>query len=182
MRAICVDMSSRVEELSHIDLSRVAVCFSQARKPVAHGLQATLTPMRFEGGDLTTRRDGRRYTVQRLFDPSGDELLYILSFYLPRYLELDWQEKLSTITHELWHISPRFDGDLRRFAGRCYAHGHSQDAFDATADRLAERWLSLDPPDSLYAFLHLDFGQLVKQYGGVHGQMIATPRLIPLAG
>lgn len=181
MRAVCADMVDRVEELAHIDLPRVAISFSQTRKRVAHGLWATLTPMRFEGGQLTTDRGGRRYTVQQLFDGNGTELLYILSFYMPRYSDLSLQEKISTIVHELWHISPNFDGDLRRFAGRCYAHGHSQKQFDATADRLALRWLALDPPESLIGFLRLNFRQLTKQHGRIHGQKISTPKLIPLA-
>jgi hypothetical protein len=138
--------------------------------------------MRFEGGHLTTIRNGCRYTAERLFDEGGTELLYILSFYLPRFFNLDLQEKLATIVHELWHISPRFDGDLRRFAGRCYAHGRSQKQFDAMADRLARRWLSLSPPETSVGFLRLNFRQLAAQHGRVFGQKIPTPKLIPLAG
>jgi len=181
MRVVCADMVDQLEELAHIDLDRVAIGFSQARKRVLHGLQATLTPMRFEGGHLTTNRNGRRYTAQRLIDEGGTELLYILSFYLPRFSNLDLQEKLSTIVHELWHISPRFDGDLRRFAGRCYAHGRSQKEFDTMADRLALRWLSLGPPETLVGFLRLNFRQLAAQHGHVFGQKIPTPKLISLA-
>jgi len=182
MCRVCTDMIARLPELSHVDLSRMAVCFSQARKPVAHGLQATLTPMRFERGRLTTRRYGRKYTVQRLFDDAHREMLYILSFYLPRFLDLDLDEQLSTIVHELWHISPNFDGDLRRFDGRCYVHGRSQRQFDAQADRLARRWLACGPPEEVYGFLRLSFEQLVRRYGSVFGQKVTTPKLLPLAG
>ena len=82
--------------------------------------------------------------------------------------------------HELWHIGPDFDGDLRRFAGRYYAHGSSQDDFDATARRLAQQWLSASPPENLYDFLHCSFAELVEEFGGVCGQRIRTPKLIPL--
>lgn len=182
MRNLCADLVQRVSELRHIDLQRVAVCFAQARKPVSHGLQATLTPMRFERGSLTTKRGGRRYSVQRLFDSEGRELLYILTFYLPRFQDQPFDEKLSTVIHELWHISPNFEGDLRRHAGRCYVHGRSQEAYDANADRLAKKWLSLGPPLKAYAFLKLSFRELTDQYGRVYGQKVATPKLIPLAG
>ena len=41
------------------------------------------------------------------------------------------RERLLTLVHELYHISPRCDGDLRRFKGRNHAHGHSRKAYDA---------------------------------------------------
>ena len=49
LRSICVDMTQRVPLLAHIDMTRVAVGYCQARKDVSHGLQASLTPLRFAG-------------------------------------------------------------------------------------------------------------------------------------
>jgi hypothetical protein len=181
MHAVCADMVSRLPELRHIDLARVAVTFSQARKRVRHGLFATLTPMRFEGGALSGQRHRRRYTVQRVYDDRGTEMLYILAFYLPRFMDVPFQEKLATILHELWHISPDFNGDIRRHPGRCYAHTHSQKEYDQAMQRLAQRWLDRAPPAELYSFLRLRFNQLHKQHGGVHGLRIAHPKLIPLS-
>ena len=159
-----------------------AISFSQTRKTASHGLYASLTPMRFERGSLVTRRaGGQALTVERLFDPSGHEILYIISFYLPRFLNEPLSEKLSTTLHELWHISPRFDGDLRRYRGRCYAHGPSQAAYAATIERLLKKWRSLSPPKHLYAFLRDDFRSLVRRHGQVVGQKIRTPKLIPVA-
>ena len=85
-------MASRLPELAHVDVSRVAFAFCQTRKRVQHGLQASLTPMRFEGGAKTGQRYGRTYGVQPLLDEHGREMLYILSFYLPRFLETDFRE------------------------------------------------------------------------------------------
>jgi len=180
MRRLCVDIAARLPELRHIDFRRVAVSFCQARKAVAHGLYASVTPMRFEDGRMHVTRRGRTWTVQRLFDASGAELLYVLSFYLPRFQDAPLSEKLNTILHELWHFSPHFNGDLRRFAGRCYAHSGSQDAFDRHAARLADRWLAERPPESLYQFLRVDFRQLRQQHGTVFGTKIPTPKLIPV--
>ncbi len=56
MSRLCVDVTDRLDEFSHIDMSRVAVTFAQARRRVLHGLQAKLTPLRFEGGATTTHR------------------------------------------------------------------------------------------------------------------------------
>jgi hypothetical protein len=179
IRAVCADMIARLPELAHIDLPRVAISFSQARKNVGHGLQATLTPMRFEEGRLWTLRRGQRYTAQRLFDDQGGEYLYILSFYLPRFLNHSLDEKLTTILHELWHIGPNFDGDLRRHEGRCYVHTSSEREYDAAMARLANKWLSFDPPAEVYGFLQLSFSELQRQFGKVYGTKIPNPRLIP---
>ncbi|MEX0678324.1 MAG: hypothetical protein WD063_14680 [Pirellulales bacterium] len=178
MRTLCADLSSRLLELSHVDTRRVAIRFCQARQSTRHGLYASLTPLRFEGGKLVTRRRGRTWTVERLYDDAGREMLYLLSFYLPRFLERPFEEKLSTVVHELWHIGPAFDGDLRRHAGRFYAHGHSQKQYDARAHELAAQWLSLDPPPEAYEFLRCDFGELGRRHGRIVGQKIRTPKLI----
>ena len=180
IRLVAQDMVSRVDELAHIDLSRVAISFAQARKRVPYGMQASLTPMRFKGGSLTTERHGRRWTVQRLAADDGTEMLYILTLYLPRYLDLAFEEKLATLMHELWHIGPDFDGDLRRHAGRCYAHSSSQSAYDAEVDRVVARWRSLGPPEHILEFLRLDFDQLQRLHGRIYGNRVATPKLIPV--
>ncbi|MDX1947105.1 MAG: putative metallopeptidase [Pirellulaceae bacterium] len=182
MRAICADMIGRLPELAHIDLARVAVCFCQARKRVSHGLFASLLPLRFAGGSETTIRRGRTYTVQRLLGPAGDEYLYVLSFYLPRFMDLDFREKLITIVHELWHISPNFDGDIRRHAGRCFAHTGSQKEYDAHMDVLAQRWLSCQPPEVLWSFLVGSFDDLARRHQRIVGLKVPRPKLLPVTG
>ncbi|MDH3716505.1 MAG: hypothetical protein OES79_00160 [Planctomycetota bacterium] len=180
IRAVCHDMVRRLPQLQHIDLRRVAISFSQARKSVAHGLQAALTPMRFEGGRSYTVRRGRRLGVQQIVDTDGNEMLYLLSFYLPRFMNQAFEEKLVTVLHELWHISPHFDGDLRRLPGRCYVHSHSEQEYDAAMAQLARQWLALHPPPELYAFLRKTFVDLQHEHGQVFGTRIAAPKLIPL--
>jgi len=178
MRRLCEDITDRLAELRHVDLSRVAISFSQTRNKTLYGLHASLTPLRFAGGATEVVRRGQRWTVQRLYSPSGREMLYILTFYLPRFFELDFDEKLATILHELWHISPEFNGDVRRYQGRCYAHSRGGN-HDRQAERLARQWLMQRPPESLHAFLRLDFRQLQQQYGLVVGSRVYSPKLLP---
>ena len=178
MRELCEDLVARLPELSYIDLSRVALSFTQARKRVNHGIFATTTPMRFENGALTGVRRGRKYSVQRLYDPQGVEMLYIISFYLPRFMDMGFREKLITIVHELWHISPNFDGDLRRHEGRCYAHTYSQKEYDAEMGCMVDRWLDLCPPPTIYEYLHENFDSLEQRHGGIFGVKIPHPKLI----
>ena len=144
-----------------------------------HGVFATLTPLRFEGGRRERTVRGRTVRIAPLVDADGAERLYLLNFYLPRFMNLPLEAKLSTIVHELWHVGPAFDGDLRRHAGRCYAHGRSQREYDAAMDRLAQGWLAADPPAHLYAFLESRFDELAAEHGGVRGQRWPAPRLTP---
>ncbi len=178
IRRLCDEMVAGVDQFRHIDMDRVAVSFSQARKATSHGMYASLTPMRFAGGRMHTIRGGQRWGVQRLHSAGGREMLYILNFYLPRFLDLPLREKLSTVIHELWHIGPKFDGDVRRFGGRCFAHGASQEQYDAQVERLVDCWVSSGPPESVCEFLHCDFQALVSRHGRVFGRKIPTPKLI----
>lgn len=179
MSRLCDDITGRVDELLHVDMSRIAVSFAQTRRRVLHGLQAKLTPMRFEGGSITTLRNGRMWTCQRLIH-DGREMLYILTFYLPRFLDQPFHDKLTTITHEMLHVSPRCDGDLRRFGGRCYMHSPRQREFDRQAADLARKYLSQRPPGELYEFLRHDFRTLLRRHGAVVGLQVRIPKLIPL--
>lgn len=180
MRRLCADMVTRLDVLRHIDLDRVAIRFCQARRPGQFGIQASLTPLRFAGGSTVTRKRGRQYGVERILDANGREMLYLLSFYLPRYQNRSLADKLQTVVHELWHIGPDFDGDIRRHHGRCYAHSGSQKKYDAVIERLTNDWLALQPPADLYEFLRFDFHQLTRLHGSVFGARIATPKLVPL--
>ena len=177
MRRLCDDMVARLDQLRHVDMSRVAVSFAQTRRAGSQGMFASLTPLRFAGGQMHTFRRKRRWGIQRLYDPDGREMLYILNFYLPRFLDLPFREKLTTVLHELWHIGPKFDGDVRRLGGRCYAHGSSQKQYDAHVEALLDRWLALGPPESLYGFLRLDFRELVARHGRVFGRRVPVPKL-----
>ncbi len=181
IRRLCDDMIARLPELAHIDMPRVAVSFCQTRKPVAHGIYASLTPLRFAGGNPVTTRRGRQVCVERVSDGSGREMLYILSFYLPRFQNLDFREKLITVLHELWHISPDFNGDIRRHAGRYHAHTHSQAEYDEEMGHLVDRWLEREPPAELYAFLRDNFRQLAARHGAIVGIKYRRPRIVPVS-
>ena len=115
MHQVCDKAISQNEELAHIDLSKIVIAFAQARKRVPHGLFASLTPLRFANGAKEEVRRKRKVTIQRIVIRE-EEMLYILRFYLPRFWDLDFREKLITVFHELWHISPNCDGDIRRHA------------------------------------------------------------------
>jgi len=181
LRRVCEDVSRYHPEFRHVDMSRVAVTYAQTRSAVDWGMQAKLTPMRFERGASTCMRDGRRWGAQQLYQ-DGEEMLYILTFYLPRFLNLSFHEKLVTVFHELYHISPAFDGDIRRFAGSCYIHSGSQAEYDRRMVGFVAEHLAQLPKEQFPEFLLYDFAELKRRYGAVIGLRLAVPRLIALDG
>lgn len=180
MYRLCEDIVQRLPDLRHINMPEVAVTFAQARSRVSHGMQAKLTPLRFEDGTLVTERYGRQWTVPRLYH-GRQELLYILTFYLPRFFDHCVREKMITVIHELFHISPEFNGDIRRFGGRYHAHSHSQKQYDECMGELVDVYLAQRPPRELYSFLEISFSELQARHGGVVGLKVPIPKLIPMS-
>lgn len=179
VQGLCTDVVKRCEALAHVDVGRLLFAVTQARSTRAHGLQARVTPLRFHDGKLTRRRQGVVYQVQRFF--VGDrEVLYLVTFCLPRFLDLSFDEKFVTLFHELFHISPAFDGDLRRHDGRYALHSHSQRLYDQQMAHLARAYLGGGPDPSLHAFLRLNFAQLQHRHRQVVGVMVPRPKLIPV--
>jgi predicted metallopeptidase len=152
---------------------------TQARRGSRHGLQARVTPLRFENGRLTRRQHGTTYQVQRYF-LGGLEFLYLVTFCLPRFLDQTFDDKLITLFHELYHISPAFDGDLRRHQGRYALHTHSQRGYDRHMAALRHRYLAQRPDPALFAFLHLSFAQLQHKHGSVVGVVVPRPKVVPV--
>jgi hypothetical protein len=179
IQRLCADITLRCEALRHIDVSRLLFAVTQARSDRTHGLQARVTPLRFREGRLQRRRRGVSYQVQRYF--VGDrEMLYVMTFCLPRFLDQDFDDKFITLFHELYHISPVFDGDLRRHQGRYAIHSHSKRGYDQYMADLARSYLSNGADPALHAFLRLNFAQLQQRHGHVVGVVVPRPKLIPI--
>lgn len=179
VRQLCADIVARCESLSHVDVSRLLFAVTQARSSRAHGLQARVTPLRFHNGNLIRRRRGVAYQVQRYF-VGGREMLYLVTFCLPRFLDQDFDDKFITLFHELYHISPEFDGDLRRHPGRYAVHSRSKLGYDAHMAHLARAYLADGADTSLHGFLRLRFAQLQDRHGSVVGIVVPKPKLIPV--
>jgi hypothetical protein len=177
---LCADMVRRCEALRHVDVGRLLFGVIQARSHRAHGLQARVTPLRFRNGQVTRQRRGVTYQVQRYYVGS-QEFLYLVTFCLPRFLDQDFDDKFITLFHELYHISPAFNGDLRRHSGRYALHSHSQRLYDRHMAGLARDYLAQKPDPALHGFLRLDFAQLAQRHGSVVGVVVPRPKLIPVS-
>lgn len=163
------------QEFSHIDIERIIVSTFRTRSPGMHGVYASLQPLRFKNGEREVKRKGRTYVMPEI--RQGDkEILYIIYFAVPRFLNLSFEEKLTTIFHELYHISPQFNGDLRRFAGKNYAHGHSRKRYNENLQKFINHYLSLDGTETMTEFLRHDFKSLEKRKGALIGTRIKPPK------
>jgi hypothetical protein len=180
LHTLCTDVAARSPAFAHLDTGRMAFSVIRSRSAARHGLQARITPLRFPGGEVVGRHRRRTYQVQR-FTIDGREILYLVSFVLPRFLNREFIDKLVTVFHELYHVSPAFDGDLRRHAGRYSAHSASQKKYDAHMAELVRDYLAREPDPAVYAFLKLSFGQLCRRHGAVVGLHLPRPKLLPLA-
>jgi hypothetical protein len=179
VRRLLTDIVTRCPCLHNIDVSTILLGATQARNQRGQGLQARVTPLRFGDGALIRRRHGVTYQVQRYF--LGDhEFLYLMTFCLPRFLNQDFTDKFITLFHELYHLHPAGNGDLRRHNGRCQLHSHSQRAYDRHMADLARAYLASKPDPDLHAFLRLDFAQLQKRHGAIAAIVVPRPRIIPV--
>ncbi len=176
IRELMADIAATCPELRQVDLARVAVAFAQTRHGRLDGVFASIHPLRFPGGERTARRPRGTYEMPRVL-VNGAEMLYVIEFRLPRFQNLPFEEKLATIIHEMYHISPRFDGTLRRFEGGKPYHTGSRRRYDAAMARMARSYLAATTRPELHAFLRLDFRQLSESNGGVVGLRFRHLRL-----
>jgi putative metallopeptidase len=168
------------EEFRHVDPGQLLVCVSSTRGGGVHGAYAKIHPLRFPGGATTTRlRRGRRhYTCTMPTITHQDrEMLYLIYFLVPRFLNLPVREKLITIFHELYHISPAFDGDIRRFPGRNFAHGSSCKRYNLLMARFVDEYLALPEAEEKIAFLKGNQVEMRARHRAIVGRKMAAPRL-----
>jgi hypothetical protein len=173
------DIVARTPEFHHVATENLLVCISSGR-PSPGGSLAKIHPLRFEGGEKSVRRRrGRRAVLCTMptIMHQGEEILYVVYFLVPRFLELSTREKLITVFHELYHISPAFDGDIRRFPGRNYAHGSSTKAYNALMAKLVDAYLDQLPDPSVMLFLEGNLAELRRRHRAIVARRLPAPRI-----
>ncbi|MFO0807065.1 MAG: putative metallopeptidase [Gemmataceae bacterium] len=177
VRRLADSIVRRVPQLAHVQTGHVLFAFTQARNGRRCGLQARVTPLRFAGGQVVRQYRGVTYRVQRWF-VAGREIFYLMTFCLPRFLDQNYDDKFVTLMHELYHIGPRFDGDLRRHSGRCALHTSSRRDYDERMAELVRAYLAGGPDPDLHAFLRLNHAQLCQRHGSVVGVRVPRPKIV----
>jgi len=175
MRRLIEDIVARCPVFSHVDTDRLLIGCVRARTSKASGLYARTVPLRFEGGSLTIQKGGVLYRVPRVVQ-DGKEMLYIISFCLPRFHDLPFEDKLTTVFHELYHVSPSFNGDIRRFEGSNYVHSGSQRKYDELMRTFAQEYLSGRHCEEVDSFLKPSYRELCEKHGGIRMAVYRPPR------
>ncbi len=178
MNELITDISRRCPELRHIESEKVLVAISRSRNNKRYGLQAKLVPLKFQGGRRIIHTSGDWYCKMPSFRHDGREILYVIYFCLPRFQNLDYAEKLSIVFHELYHINPLFNGDIRRFSGKYYQHSHSEREYDRVVRSLSEQYHRRPPTRKLTAFLRYNHEELERRHGDIMGLSLRLPEPI----
>jgi predicted metallopeptidase len=181
LERLIAHITRNVDEFAHIDPRHVLVCVSSTRGGGIHGTYAKIHPLRFEDGtrSKTLRRGMRRYEYEMpVISHRGVEMLYVIYFLVPRFLNLPFREKLITLFHELFHISPEFNGDIRRFPGKNYAHGSSTRKYNIHMARLVDLYLGKLDDRSMLSFLEGDMDEVRGRFTAIVGRKMAAPRII----
>lgn len=175
MTLLMKDVVKTHSAFNHIKTDNVLVAISHANGSRG-GVVAKLRPMRFEGGSRTKTIRGVEYIAPEV-NINKNNILYIVYFHLPRFLNHgNYKNKLATVLHELYHISPLFNGDIRRFSGKNYAHGNSREDYDGLINIYAYEYLGSTPRPELSVFLKYKYSELRRKYGAIYGDMIRIPR------
>lgn len=171
-------VAAHVPELAHIDPARLLICISSTRGGGIRGTYAKIHPLRFPGGTKTMERRRGRHTwlcTMPSVTRRDTEILYVIYFLVPRFFDLPPREKLVTVFHELYHVSPAFDGDIRRFPGRNFAHGSSTRKYNAYMGALVDAYLAEHGEPELLAFLDGTLAELLGRHRTIVGRRFRVP-------
>jgi hypothetical protein len=136
------DAAARVPELAHVRASRVLVVAGEARR----ASRATIRPAHYKE---TRRRAGAGTRVKPLIRVKGRKILYVITLRPLWFLESSPRERITTIFHELYHASLRFDGTLHR--GRRHSR-LPRLAYNRRVRALVDRYLEVAPGEIVAPF------------------------------
>jgi len=176
---LIADITSRVQIFEHIKPDRLLVCTATNRRKCRSGTYGKLVPLRFENGSEALNYKGKCYSMPRIIN-NGKQILYIVYLYIPRFFNLKPIEKLRVIFHELFHISPEFNGDIRRFGKIKISHGHSRKKFDSLFQNELNDFYNYIKMTRYIDFLEMDIDSLQKNFKKVLHRRMKVPKPLPI--
>ncbi len=138
------DMVARLPELGHVKPARILVVAGEARR----ASRATIRPAHF--GE-TRARGGRGGLRKPLIRIGGRKILYVITLRPLWFRASTPEQRITTVLHELWHTSERFDGTLHR--GRVHSR-LPRARYERRIRVLRDRYLALAPPGILAPFTY----------------------------
>ena len=135
------DAARRLPELGHVRAGRILVVAGEARR----ASRATIRPARFKQTGRPPSR-GRRKPLVRV---KGRTILYVVTLRPLWFVASTPEARIDTILHELYHVSPRFDGTLHR--GRRHTR-LPRSRYDRRIRALRRRYLATAPEEVVAPF------------------------------
>ena len=142
IRALVRDLAERSPEFAHLVPAKVLVVSGEARR----GSRGSVKPLSFARGK-SRDSSGARKPVVRV---DGRRMLYCVTLRPLFFRDARPEQRVETLLHELYHVSPAFDGTLdpsRR-------HSRLGRKFTRTFRPLVRRYLRQCPPEVLAPFAH----------------------------
>ncbi|HPS86815.1 MAG TPA: putative metallopeptidase [Spirochaetota bacterium] len=157
------DMVELTEEFKCFDLNKILICCASNRKDFRGATYGKLLPLRFKDGSEIIKHNGRFYTIPKV-KVNNMEILYIIYFYIPKFFNLSAKDKVNVMFHELFHINPEFNGDIRRMGKFKAAHGHSRKSFEEKYIEYADTFFEKIEDAPYYNFLKMNSEDIQKEF------------------
>lgn len=157
------DMIELTEEFKCFDLNKILICCASNRKDFRGATYGKLLPLRFKDGSEIIKHNGRFYTIPKV-KVNNMEILYIIYFYIPKFFNLSAKDKVNVMFHELFHINPEFNGDIRRMGKFKAAHGHSRKSFEEKYIEYADIFFEKIEDTPYYNFLKMNSEDIQKEF------------------
>lgn len=174
------DMIISTDEFRSFDLNRMLVCCASNRKDGRGATYGKLLPLRFKDGSEIIRHNGRYYTIPKL-RVNDIEILYVIYFYIPKFFNLSAKDKVNVMFHELYHISPEFNGDIRRMGKVKSAHGHSKKSFEEKYIEYSDIFFDKIKDTPYYNFLNMNAGDIRKHFKKIKYRRMKGIKPVPLS-
>ena len=140
------DIEARVPEFQHLKAERILVTSGQARKKS----RATTRPFSF--AETKTRRSETGRLYKPIVVVNGKRTRYEITLRPLFFMRSTPRQRLKTLFHELYHISPAFDGTLAEER----RHDHlPRPAFDAELGPLLRRYEKNAAPWVMHTLSHV---------------------------
>lgn len=172
------DIIKATDEFKSYDLNRILICCASSRNDFKGATYGKLLPLRFKDGSEIISYNNRHYTIPKV-KINNIEILYIIYFYIPKFFNLSVGDKVKVIFHELYHINPEFNGDIRRMGNFKSAHGHSRKAFEEKYIVYAETFLKTIKNSPYFHFLEMNYEDIHNQFKKILYQRMKQIKPVP---
>ena len=161
----------------HLEIKRILICIASNRGKARGGTYGKLVPLKFKDGSDILHYKSRIYAMPKIIN-NGIPLLYLVYFYSPKFIDITPFEKLRVIFHELYHISPEFNGDIRRVSKVKVFHGYSTKSFNAQFENDLHMFYKYISNTIFMKFLQMDSKLLQKNFQKIFSRRMKLPKPI----